>query len=206
MIRDALGYGGLKPNGSYYDSMGTAVYQVESAGEKLVELIPDGITDIPKVRRMGLYPDVFERVLAHKEKRAADRDVREQKSWDDAQAQKDAFDQQKADELAERIAQQDAARAQRAAEQSERYEQLDAARDAEIQRLIAEDEAKRAEVQQSSKAGEEAVILWMMTYDGPLNRKGFPKNDVILAATGVRMKGRKQRLWAAAQERKAING
>ena len=46
----------------------------------------------------------------------------------------------------------------------------------------------------------------MMTYDGPLNRKGFPKNDVILAATGVRMKGRKQRLWAAAQERKVIKG
>ena len=77
-------------------------------------------------------------MLACKEAYYADLAAREKKSWDDAQAAKNAYDEQKADELAELIAQQDAARAQRSAEQAVRYAQINADRDAEIQRLIAE--------------------------------------------------------------------
>ena len=86
---------------------------------------------------------MFARVLAAKEEWDADRAAREKKSWDDAQAAKDAFDKQKEEELAALIAQQNAARlAVRAAERAERYAQLDAARDAEIATLIAESEAE----------------------------------------------------------------
>ena len=56
-------------------------------------LIPDGITDVTKSERTGCYPDAFARVLAVKEEWDADRAVREQKSWDDAQAAKDALRQ-----------------------------------------------------------------------------------------------------------------
>ena len=95
--------------------------------------------DIP-LRLLG-YGD-FPHILEVKEAYYAALAAASQKSWDDAQAAKDAFDKQKADELAALIAQQDADRAERAAERAARYAELDAARDAEIQRLIAESEAE----------------------------------------------------------------
>ena len=73
---------------------------IEEADEEVVYLIPDGITDVTKSERTGCYPDVFARVLAAKEEWDADRAAREQKSWDDAQAAKVAYDWQKAGELA----------------------------------------------------------------------------------------------------------
>ena len=108
-IRDALGWDKPNANGSYYSSMEVAFRWIEEADEEVVYLIPDGITTVTKSERTGCYPDVFARVLVVKEAWDADRAVREQKSWDDAQAAKDAFDEQRADELAELIAQQDAA-------------------------------------------------------------------------------------------------
>ena len=100
----------------------------------MVYLIPDGITDVTKSERTGCYPDVFARVLDYKKQWDADREAREKKSWDDAQKAKDAFDKQKADELAALIAQQNADRRARATERAERFAQLDATRDAEISR------------------------------------------------------------------------
>ena len=110
-IRDSLGYDKPRPNGSAdLSSLQVAFHWIEEADEEVVYLIPDGITDVTKSERTGCYPDVFARVLAAKEEWDADRAAREQKSWDDAQAAKDAYDKQKVDELAALIAQQDADR------------------------------------------------------------------------------------------------
>ena len=184
-IRDALGWDKPGPNGNYYSSMQVAYRWLQDAGEEVVYLIPDGITNVTKSERTGCYPDAFARVLAAKEKWDADRAVREQKSWDDAQAQKDAFDKQKADELAALTAQQDADRKARAAERAERYAQIDAARDAEIQLLIAEAEA-------SDEPHTEAEILEAMReYTGPMNKRGtYPKGPFM----GLRGKAKRE-LW-----------
>ena len=64
-IRDALGWDKPGPNGSYYSSMEIAYRWIEDAGEEVVYLIPDGITDVTKSERTGCYPDVFARVLAY---------------------------------------------------------------------------------------------------------------------------------------------
>ena len=65
-IRDALGWDKPGPNGnSYYSSMEVAFRWIEDAGEEVVYLIPDGITDVTKSERTGCYPDVFARVLAY---------------------------------------------------------------------------------------------------------------------------------------------
>ena len=148
---------------------------------------------------------MFERVLAHKEKRAADRDVREQKSWDDAQAQKAAFDQQKAAELRELVARQTAARKERTAERAERYAQIEAARNAEIQLLIDE---SNMEDQPPTEEDDEAVVVMMMSRDWPMNPKGtYPRNDALREATGQVVRGkRKRRLYNEAMRRKGTDG
>ena len=114
-------------------SLGVAHHWIEKAGEEVVYLIPDGITDVTKSERTGCYPDAFARVLAAKEQWDAERAAREKKSWDDAQKAKDDFDRQKAEDMAALILKQTEERAAQAAEQAERYAQIDAARDAEIQ-------------------------------------------------------------------------
>ena len=48
-------------------SLGVAHHWIEKAGEEVVYLIPDGITDVTKSERTGCYPDSFARVLAAKE-------------------------------------------------------------------------------------------------------------------------------------------
>ena len=188
-IRDALGWDKPNVNGVYHSSMQVAFYWIEEADEEVVFLIPDGITTVTKSERTGCYPDAFARVLAVKEEWDADRAVREQKSWDDAQAAKDAFDKQKADELAELIAQQEAAQVQRSAEQAERYTQIYAARDAEIQRLIAEAEAGDAQVITAER--RDAILEAMREYTGPMNKRGtYPKG----AFMGLRGKAKRE-LW-----------
>ena len=52
---------------AYYSSMEVAYRWIVDAGEEVVYLIPDGITDVTKSERTGCYPDVFARVLAYKE-------------------------------------------------------------------------------------------------------------------------------------------
>ena len=206
-VRDALGYDGLKANGSHYDSVGVAYRFIAESGEAIVHLIPnDGRgyyingerKKISLAQRTGIWPAAWPAVLAYKEKWDADRAAREQKSWDDAQAQKDAFDKQKADELAALIARQDAALAQRAAEQAERYAALDAARDAEIQRLIAEADAADAQIMTLARRAE--VIEALRSYTGPLTKRGLPKRQPLNEHAGFPIEGwEKRECWPEAQ-------
>ena len=209
-VRDALGWDKPNAKGNYRSSLSVALHWIEEADEEVVYLIPDGITDVTKSERTGCYPDTFARVLAVKEEWDADRAVREQKSWDDAQAAKNAFDKQKKDELAELIAQQEAARAVWSAEQAERYAQIDAARDAEIQLLIAEAEAddemdeqdvfaaaadliRNSVGRQADKtaSNEEIILQAMRDYTGPMNKRGtYPKGPFM----GLRGKAKRE-LW-----------
>ena len=174
-IRDALGWDKPNAKGVYHSSLQVAFHWIEEADEEVVYLIPDGITDVTKSERTGCYPDVFARVLAAKEKWDADRAAREKKSWDDAQAAKDAYDKQKADDLVELIARQEAASVQRSVEQSKRYAQIYAARDAEIQRLIAEAEETEEQVIPADR--RESIIAALRSYVGPLTRNGLPKRQ-----------------------------
>ena len=200
-VRDALGYDKPRPNGSYLSSLQVAFHWIEEADEEVVYLIPDGITDVTKSERTGCYPDVFARVLVAKEEWDADRAAREQKSWDDAQAAKDAFDKQKADELAALFAQQDADRAAMAAERAERYAQLDAARDAEIQRLMAEDNAADDDEPRTiPDARRTAIIADLRTYTGPLTKNGLPQRKALNAHAGYKIEGwEKRECWTEAR-------
>ena len=201
-IRDALGWDKPNAKGVYRSSLSIALHWIEEADEEVVYLIPDGITDVTKSERTGCYPDVFARVLAAKDKWDADRAAREQKSWDDAQAAKDAFDKQKSIEMAERIARQDAARVQRAEERAERYAQLDAARDAEIQLLIAEAEAEDDdEVEQVIPAARRvSIIAALRSYTGPQTKNGLPRRKDLNAHAGFKIEGwEKRECWPEAQ-------
>ena len=190
-VRDALGYDKPKPNGSYYSSMEVAFHWIEEADEEVVYLIPDGPTDVTKSERTGCYPDAFARVLAYKEAYYADLAAREKKSWDDAQAAKDAYDKQKADELAELIAQQEADRAKRVVEQAVRHAQLDAARDAEIQILIYEAEAADAQVILPER--RTSIIAALRSYTGPVTKNGLPKRKPLNIHAGFKIEGWEKR-------------
>ena len=198
-VRDALGYDKPRPNGSYLSSLQVAFHWIEEADEEVVYLIPDGITDVTKIERTGCYPDVFARVLAAKEEWDADRAAREKKSWDDAQKAKDAFDKQKADELAELIAQQNADRRQRATERAELYASLDAARDAEIARLIAESE-EEDEPRTIPENRRASIIADLRTYIGPLTKNKLPTRKGLNDHSKLNIKGwEKRECWPEAQ-------
>ena len=209
-VRDALGFDGLKPNGAHYDSMGVASRFIGESGEKIVPLIPnDGRAyyingerkKISLALRTGIWPSAFAAVLAYKEQWDADRAVREKKSWDDAQALKDAFDKQKVDELAELIARQEAALVQRAAEQAERYVQIDAARDAEILLLIAEADAADAQIMTPERKEQVTAKLREYVAAGlPLNRNGLPPRKALNEYAGFQIAGwEKRECWPEAQ-------
>ena len=79
---------------------------------EVIYQIPDGITDVTKSELTGCYPYDFAAYPGGQGSvwDAALERTASQKSWDDAQAAKDAFDKQKADELAALIARQDVER------------------------------------------------------------------------------------------------
>ena len=141
-IRDALGYDQPNPGtGEPYSAIGVAYRWIKDAGEAIsYPLEEDGRRITSLTYRSGCHVVAFPHILEVKEAYYAALNAASQKSWDDAQRAKDAFDKQKADELAALIARQDADREARATERAERYAALDAARDLEIQRLIAEAE------------------------------------------------------------------
>ena len=201
-VRDALGWDKPNAKGVYRSSLSVAIHWIEKAGEKVIDLIPNGITDVTKSERTGCYPDAFARVLAAKELWDADRAVREQKSWDDAQAQKNAFDKQKEDELAALIAQQEADRGARAAERAERYAQIDAARDAEIQRLIAEAEAE------DEPHTDAEILEAVRTYpaSGFRNRKGYPVRKYLREHAGFDITPKQRKRACLALEAEAQGG
>ena len=73
---------------------------INEAGESIVHLIPTTgrgyyiggeRKTISLASRTGIWPDAFVEVELYKYKWDADRVAREQKSWDDAQTQKDAY-------------------------------------------------------------------------------------------------------------------
>ena len=156
---------------------------------------------LPKASGLAVILTCSPRVLAAKETWDAALDAaREKKSWDDAQAAKDEFDKQKADELAALIAQQDADRAQRASGTgSERYAQLDAARDAEIQRLISESEAED-EPRTIPADRRAAIIADLLTYTGPMTKNRLPQRKALNAHAGYKIEGwEKRECWPEAQ-------
>ena len=196
-IRDALGWDKPNANGAYHSSLQVAFHWIEEADEEVVYLIPDGITNVTKSERTGCYPDVFARVLAYKEWYYADLADRQKKSWDKAQAAKDAYDKQKADDLAELIAQQEAARVQRSAEQAKRYAQIYAARDEEIRRLIAEAEETEEQVIPADR--RDSIIAALRSYTGPLTRNGLPKRQALNEHAGFPIEGwEKRECWPEA--------
>ena len=109
--------------------------------------------------------------------------------------QKDAFDKQKADELAALIAQQEADSISREAERATRYAQIDAARDAEIQLLIAEAEAED-EPQVIPDARRQAIGIALRSYAGPLTKNGLPKRRTLNEHAGFKIDGwEKRECW-----------
>ena len=199
-VRDALGWDKPNAKGVYHSSLSVAVHWIEKAGEEVVYLIPDGITNVTKSERTGCYPDVFARVLAAKEQWDAERADREKKSWDDAQKAKDDFDRQKADELAALIGQAEPRNGleRQAAERIERYAQIDAARDAEIQSLIAEADAADAQIM--TPARRVSIIAALESYTGPLTKRGLPKRKPLNEYAGFKIEGwEKRECWPEAQ-------
>ena len=183
-IRNALGWDKPKANGSYYSPMGVAYRWIDDADEEVVYVLPeDGRRITSLTYRSGCWKSAFPHILEVKKKWDADRAAREQKSWDDALAAKNAYDKQQIVELNARIAQQDADRTMRVAKQKERYAQIDAERSAEIQRLIAEAEA-------DDKPHTEAEILdAVRTYpaNGPRNQRGYPTGRHLQIHAGFRI-------------------
>ena len=202
-IRDALGYDHLKPNGSPYSPTGVAYRWIEDADEEVVYVLPeDGRRITSLTYRSGCWATAFPHILEVKQKWDADRAAREQKSWDDAQAAKDAFDKQKADALAALILKQTMERGVHAAEQAERYAQIDAARDAEIQLLIAEAEAEDNDdaEQVISSARRASIIAVLRSYTGPQTKNGLPKRKPLNAHAGFKIEGwEKRECWPDAQ-------
>ena len=202
-IRDALGWD--KPNpgtGELYSATGVAYRWIEDADEEVAyPLEEDGRRITSLTYRSGCWATAFPHILEVKEAYYAALDAASQKSWDDARAQKRAYDKQKADELAALIEQQEADRRARAAEQAERYAWLDAARDAEIQRLIAESEADDEDEPRTIPADRRAAIIAdLRTYTGPMTKNHLPQRKALNAHAGYKIEGwEKRECWPDAQ-------
>ena len=202
-IRDALGWD--KPNpgtGEPYSAMGVAYRWIEDADEEVAYVLDeDGRRITSLTYRSGCWGSAFWHILEVKEAYYAALDAASKKSWDDAQAAKDAFDKQKADELAELIAQQNADRRQRATERAELYASLDAARDAEIARLIAE--AEEDDEPRAIPADRRvAIIADLRTYAGPLTKNKLPTRKGLNDHSNLNIKiegWEKRECWPEAQ-------
>ena len=196
-IRDALGYDQPNPGtGEPYSAIGVAYRWIKDAGEAIsYPLEEDGRRITSLTYRSGCHVVAFPHILEVKEAYYAALNAASQKSWDDAQRAKDAFDKQKADELAALIARQDADREARATERAERYAQLDAARDLEIQRLIAEAEPFIPAMRRL------AIIAALRSYTGPLTKNGLPKRKALNDHAKFTIQGwEKRECWEEAQD------
>ena len=198
-LRDALGWDKPRPDGSYYSATGVAYRWIEDADEEVVyPLEEDGRRITSLTYRSGCWATDFPHILEVKEAYYADLDAASQKSWDDAQKAKDAFDRSKADELAALILKQTQERGVYAAEQAERYAELDAARDAEIQLLIAEAEAED-EPRTIPAARRLAIIADLRTYSGPLSKNKLPTRKGLNSHSKLKIEGwEKRECWPEA--------
>ena len=201
-IRDALGWNKPRPDGSYYSATGVAYRWIEDADEEVVYVLEeDGRRITSLTYRSGCWATDFPHILEVKEAYYADIAARERKSWDDAQAAKDAFDQQKAEELAALILQQEAARRERVAERTAYHAQMDAARDEEVQRLIleaeAEEVAEAAQIMTPERKEQVMAKLWGYVEEGlRLNKNGLPPRNALNTYAGFNIAGwEKRECW-----------
>ena len=151
---------------------GSAAYNwIINSNEEVIYLIPDGITQIRKFRRTGVYADVFQRVLAFKEQQYAD--WRAEQAERNAEAEAEAIRLIKEQQVAldAQKAEYDAYRAARLAEVEERNRQRaeeHAAKQAEIDALV----------NPPDRTPEERAALILRginDYAGPTNLRGRPK-------------------------------
>ena len=205
-IRDALGWDRPNSKGVYHSSLQVALHWIEKAGEEVVFLIPDGITNVTKSERTGCYPDVFERVLAAKNEYYAALDARDAKSWADAEEAKAEFDRQKAESAAhlgrDRI-ERDEQRRQSDSERDarlyvKRYNELigyglepDYVTEALGEPPEGVDTADLNTPESHQESTEAEIIAAMRAYTGPMNKRGtYPKGEFM----GLRGKAKRE-LW-----------
>ena len=175
-IRDALGWDKPKPNGFYYSSLQVAYRWIEDAGEEVVYLIPDGITDVTKSERTGCYPDVFARVLAYK---VAHVEKRRHAEWE---SRRDA-----AQQVVDFYAQKDpATRKDWLMDPDKAFDDVGPEPVWDVYPLEAAEARKRVK----AASDEERILAAMREYTGPLNKRGYPKGPFM----GLRGKA-KQALW-----------
>ena len=184
-IRDALGWDKPGPTGRWYSSMGVAYRWIEDAGEEVVYLIPDGITDVTKSERTGCYPDVFARVLAYKNAVYAERAHEEWlANMATALENREKYGAQTKymdwDAYIEGLGPEPPAPDQAVLALAD---DRAAARKATLQ-------AMRTTTASRAAANEESYLQAMREYTGPLNKRGYPKGEFM----GLRGKA-KQALW-----------
>ena len=184
-IRDGLGWDKPAPNGSYYNAMQTAYRWIEDAGEEVVYLIPDGITDVTKSERTGCWPGVFYRVQAYKNavfaKRTHDEWTANMDSAIVAREQEGAQTKNMDwDAYIEGLGPEPPAPDQAVLALAD---DRAAARKATLQ-------AMRTATASRAAANEESYLQAMREYTGPLNKRGYPKGPFM----GLRGKA-KRALW-----------
>ena len=191
-VRDGLGFDQPKANGSYYSAMEVTYNFVIQAGEEIVTLIPDGITDVRKSERTGVYADTFTRVKAHKEAVYAERKWRE---WKEAMASALSSEPEygaKTDlmdwnvyieSLGPEPPQPD-------------WQVLEAVKvKAEAREAHSRDLA--AARTQDTFERDTAILVALRSYDGPRNKRGLPRTKPLREHAGIPdiSNDEKRRLW-----------
>ena len=175
-IRDGLGYDQPGPNGNYYSSMGVAYRWLRDAGEEVVYLIPDGITDVTKSERTGCYPDAFARVLAYKE---AHTERRRHAEWE---SRRNA-----AQQIVDYYAKTGVPRERWLMNPDMAFDNVGPEPVWDDAVLLSVDRRKAAKAEEE----EVGILEAMREYDGPMNKRGtYPKGPFM----GLRGKAKRE-LW-----------
>ena len=202
-IFEALGIDQVNAGGMTRSSYQVSARYILEAGYKIEDCeIPDYASRIPQSERKGCFDFELAEIVAYKN---ASDGQRLQREWDLNMefmlAAREQYGAQTAtmnwDVEIESMGERpefdqlalDAASSRREARQ-EVLLLLRMATDSEF--------AKRQAVKEVE---DEEVLEWMITYLGPVNQRGYPRNAVIIEETGIRVRGaRKRRLWAKALE------
>ena len=156
--------------------MGVAYRWLRDAGEEVVYLIPDGITDVTKSERTGCWPDVFARVLAYKE---AHTERRRHAEWESRRVA--------AQQIVDHYATTDVPRERWLMNPDMAFDNVGPEPVWDDAVLLGVEDRQAAKL-----AEEEAGILEAMReYDGPMNKHGtYPKGPFM----GLRGKAKRE-LW-----------
>ena len=161
-VFDALGVEQVNAGGYTRSVLQVAYKAIEAAGFDLEVIVPDGYNYIPKAERIGCHADELPEIVAHE---AAVDLARQQREWDAA------------------VPSAIAAREQEGAitrnmnwdvyieSWGERPEANDEAVAAAAERRTAIEQAER----DADHQRDETIIAAMREYDGPVNRRGFPR-------------------------------